>query len=117
MPGNSFAHDRMPASKMPGSRVICAIGFPLVSRVQHTLAFTISGRGHLDFCMIGVLRCQNISYTFNTPQNWGNLMRGRFHFLGRKEEARQASACQGKDEMSKAGAMKRIVCSSLGEKR
>ncbi len=29
--------------KMPGSRVICAIGFPLVSRVQHTLAFIILG--------------------------------------------------------------------------
>ncbi len=47
--------------KMPGSRVICASGFPLVSRVQHTLAFTLLGRGHVDFCMISVLRRQNVS--------------------------------------------------------
>ena len=47
--------------KMPRSPVICAIGFPLVSRVQHTFAFTILGRGLLDFCMISILRRQNVS--------------------------------------------------------
>ncbi len=49
IPGNSFPHGRMLVSKMPGSCAISAIGFPLVSRVQQTLAFTILGRGLLDF--------------------------------------------------------------------
>ena len=41
---------------MPGSRAISAIGFTVVSRVQHTVAFLHLGRDHVDFCMIGVLR-------------------------------------------------------------
>jgi hypothetical protein len=72
---NSLPHDMMLASKMPGSRLICALGLPLVSCVPHTLAFTILGRGQVfwTFCMISVLRCQNRASTFTTPQNWGNL--------------------------------------------
>ena len=73
MPDNSFPHEKMPASQKPGSCAICAIGFPSVSRVQHTLAFTFFGRGHLGFCMIGVLRRQNIASMFTAPQRWGNL--------------------------------------------
>ncbi len=59
--------------KVPGARAICAIGFPFVSCVQHTLAFSILGRDHVDFCMIRVLCLQNVSSTFIPPQNWGNL--------------------------------------------
>ncbi len=49
MPDNSLTHDGILMLKMPRSRVICAIGFPSVSCVPHTLSFTLLGRGLLDF--------------------------------------------------------------------